>query len=192
MSKVGPKHSLSFDIEEHFQVSAFESPMRRRHWEQFESRVEMNTERLLGLLSDSRVHATFFVLGWVAERYPSLVRRIASDGHEIASHGYGHELITAQNPAAFREDIRRAKGILEGILSQPVLGYRAPSFSITKDTMWATQVLVEEGYLYDSSIFPVLHDRYGVPSANPAFHQLLTDSGLLWEVPPSTVKYCGI
>jgi polysaccharide deacetylase family protein (PEP-CTERM system associated) len=192
MSEASPKHSLSFDIEEHFQVSAFESPMRRRHWEQFESRVEMNTERLLGLLSESRVRATFFVLGWVAERYPSLVRRIASDGHEIASHGYGHELITAQTPAAFREDIRRAKGILEGILSQPVLGYRAPSFSITKDTMWAAQVLVEEGYLYDSSIFPVLHDRYGVPSANPEFHQLLTHSGLLWEVPPSTVKYCGI
>src|SRR6187549_1341296 len=108
MSEASPKHSLSFDIEEHFQVSAFESPLRRRHWEQFESRVEMNTERLLGLLSESRVRATFFVLGWVAERYPSLVRRIASDGHEIASHGYGHELITAQTPAAFREDIRRA------------------------------------------------------------------------------------
>jgi len=166
--------------------------MRRRHWEQFESRVEVNTERLLGLLAKRGVQATFFVLGWVAERHPSLVRRIASAGHEVASHGYAHELITGQTPIAFREDIRKAKGILESILSQPVLGYRAPSFSITKDTMWATQILVEEGYVYDSSIFPVLHDRYGVPSANPEAHQLLTVSGVLWEVPPSTVKYLGV
>lgn len=186
------KHCLSFDVEEHFQVSAFESPMRRRHWDQYESRVEANTEKLLELLGNRRVRATFFVLGWVAERYSSLVRRIASAGHEIASHGYAHELITAQTPAAFRDDIRKAKGILENILSQQVLGYRAPSFSITKDTMWATQILVEEGYVYDSSIFPVLHDRYGVPSANPDVHQLLTSSGLLWEVPPSTVKCLGV
>lgn len=186
------KNCLSFDVEEHFQVSAFESPMRRRHWDQYESRVEANTDKLLELLANTRVRATFFVLGWVAERYSSLVRRIASAGHEIASHGYAHELITAQTPPAFRDDIRKAKGILENILSKPVLGYRAPSFSITKDTMWATQILVEEGYVYDSSIFPVLHDRYGVPSANPDVHQLLTSSGLLWEVPPSTVKYLGV
>ncbi len=192
MTGMSPRNCLSFDVEEHFQVSAFESPMRRRHWEQFESRVEVNIDRLLGMLATSEVRATFFVLGWVAERYPALVRRIATGGHEIASHGYGHELITGQTPIAFREDIRRAKGILENILSQPVLGYRAPSFSITKDTMWATQILVEEGHIYDSSIFPVLHDRYGVPSANPEVHQLLTSSGLLWEVPPSTVKYMGV
>lgn len=192
MPETIPKHCLSFDVEEHFQVSAFESPMRRRHWDQYESRVEANTERLLALLNNSRVRATFFVLGWVAERYPSLIRRIAAAKHEVASHGYAHELITAQTPAAFRDDIRRAKKVLEDILSQPVLGYRAPSFSITKDTMWATQILVEEGYIYDSSIFPVLHDRYGVPSANPNMHQLLTASGLLWEVPPSTVKCLGV
>jgi polysaccharide deactylase family protein, PEP-CTERM locus subfamily len=186
------RHCLSFDIEEHFQVSAFESPVRRRHWEQFESRVEVNTEKLLGLLADNEVRATFFVLGWVAERHPSLVHRIAAGGHEIASHGYGHELITSQTPIAFREDIRKAKSILENLISKPILGYRAPSFSITKDTMWATQILVEEGYGYDSSIFPVLHDRYGVPSANPDVHQLLTASGPLWEVPPSTVKYMGV
>lgn len=192
MPEVNSRHCLSFDIEEHFQVSAFESPMRRRHWEQYESRVEANTERLLGLLDEAGVRATFFVLGWLAERYPSLVRRIASLGHEIASHGYGHELITGQSAVAFREDIRRSKKILENILSQPVLGYRAPSFSITTDTMWATQILVEEGYVYDSSIFPVFHDRYGVPSGNPEIHQILTVSGLLWEVPPSTVKYMGV
>ncbi len=186
------KHCLSFDVEEHFQVSAFESPMRRRHWDQFESRVQINTEKLLELLAKKGVQATFFILGWVAERYPSLVHQIASAGHEVASHGYAHELITSQTPAVFREDIRKAKAILEGILSKPVLGYRAPSFSITKDTMWATQVLVEEGYIYDSSIFPVVHDRYGVPSANPELHQLSTASGLLWEVPPSTVKCLGV
>ncbi len=166
--------------------------MRRRHWDQFESRVQINTEKLLELLATKRVQATFFILGWVAERYPSLVRQIASAGHEVASHGYAHELITSQTPVVFREDIRKAKAILESILSMPVLGYRAPSFSITKDTMWATQVLVEEGYTYDSSIFPVVHDRYGVPSANPELHQLSTASGLLWEVPPSTVKCLGV
>jgi len=186
------KHCLSFDVEEHFQVSAFESPMRRRHWDQFESRVQLNTEKLLELLAIKGVQATFFILGWVAERYPSLVHQIASAGHEVASHGYAHELITSQTPVVFREDIRKAKAILESILSKPVLGYRAPSFSITKDTMWATQVLVEEGYIYDSSIFPVVHDRYGVPSANPELHQLSTASGLLWEVPPSTVKCLGV
>ncbi len=186
------KHCLSFDVEEHFQVSAFESPMRRRHWDQFESRVQANTEKLLELLAKNGVQATFFILGWVAERYPSLVRQIASAGHEVASHGYAHELITSQTPVVFREDIRKAKAILEGILSKPVLGYRAPSFSITKDTIWATQVLVEEGYIYDSSIFPVVHDRYGVPSANPELHQLSTASGSLWEVPPSTVKCLGV
>ena len=186
------KHCLSFDVEEHFQVSAFESPMRRRHWDQFESRVQLNTEKLLELLAKKGVQATFFILGWVAERYPSLVHQIAWAGHEVASHGYAHELITSQTPVVFREDIRKAKAILESILSKPVLGYRAPSFSITKDTMWATQVLVEEGYIYDSSIFPVVHDRYGVPSANPELHQLSTASGLLWEVPPSTVKCLGV
>jgi len=186
------KHCLSFDVEEHFQVSAFESPMRRRHWDQFESRVQINTQKLLELLAKKGVQATFFILGWVAERYPSLVHQIASAGHEVASHGYAHELITSQTPVVFREDIRKAKAILESILSKPVLGYRAPSFSITKDTMWATQVLVEEGYIYDSSIFPVVHDRYGVPSANPELHQLSTASGLLWEVPPSTVKCLGV
>ena len=166
--------------------------MRRRHWDQFESRVQINTQKLLELLAKKGVQATFFILGWVAERYPSLVHQIASAGHEVASHGYAHELITSQTPVVFREDIRKAKAILESILSKPVLGYRAPSFSITKDTMWATQVLVEEGYIYDSSIFPVVHDRYGVPSANPELHRLSTASGLLWEVPPSTVKCLGV
>ncbi|MFO0769004.1 MAG: XrtA system polysaccharide deacetylase [Nitrospiraceae bacterium] len=184
-------HSLSFDVEEHFQVSAFESPMRRRHWGQFESRVQANTERILRLLSAKDIRATFFVLGWVAERCPDLVRRIALEGHEVASHGYGHQLVTSLTPEEFREDVRRAKGILEGILSQPVHGYRAPSFTITQQTLWALPILIEEGYCYDSSIFPVVHDRYGVPGANPNVHQIVTSSGELWEAPPSTVTFCG-
>jgi len=185
-------HCLTFDVEEHFQVSAFDSPMRRRHWDQFESRVERNTEKLLDLLAASNVRATFFVLGWVAERHPGLVRAIAREGHEVASHGYAHELVTVQTPATFREDVRKAKVLLEDLLGLPVLGYRAPSFTITQDTIWALRILVEEGYLYDSSIFPILHDRYGMPGANPLCHRLSTEVGPLWEIPPSTVKIVGL
>lgn len=190
--RTNPVHCLSFDIEEHFQVAAFASPMRRRQWEQFESRVENNTNKILEMLSANNVRATFFVLGWVAERHPGLVRAIAAQGHEIASHGYGHELITAQTPFLFREDIRKAKGILEEIAGVPVYGYRAPTFTITSETQWALPILVEEGYLYDSSIFPVRHDRYGMPGANPCVHQMTTSAGVLWEVPPSTVTIAGM
>ena len=186
------KHCLSFDVEEHFQVSAFDSPMRRRHWDAYESRVEKNTSRLLEILARHEVRATFFILGWVAERFPHLVKQIASAGHEIASHGYGHELITTQTPSAFRHDIRKAKTILEQLVSRHIFGYRAPSFSITKDTTWALPILAEEGYIYDSSIFPVLHDRYGMPTASPYVHQIRTESGILWEVPPSVARLFGL
>ena len=187
-----PIHCLSFDIEEHFQVAAFASPMRRRHWEKFDSRVEQNTTKILEMLAVNNVRATFFLLGWVAERHPGLVRTIAAQGHEIASHGYGHELITSQTPVVFREDIRKAKSILEGIIGELVQGYRAPTFTITTETQWALPILVEEGYIYDSSIFPIRHDRYGMPEANPWIHQLTTTAGTLWEVPPSTVMIAGI
>lgn len=183
---------LSFDVEEHFQVAAFESPMRRRHWDQYESRVERNVGAILNILSSHDIKATFFVLGWIAERRPSIIRTVAAAGHEIASHGYGHELITTQTPAAFREDVRRAKGILENIVGKPVLGYRAPSFTITKETQWALAILVEEGHAYDSSIFPILHDRYGFPGALPSCHQIATSAGSLWEVPPSTATMLGV
>lgn len=186
------RHCLSFDIEEHFQVSAFESPMRRRHWDGFESRVERNTDTILRILDGKRYKATFFVLGWVAERNPQLVRKLVAEGHEVASHGYGHELITAQTPGLFREDVRRAKQIIEDAAGVPVYGYRAPSFSITAETRWALPILVEEGYLYDSSVFPVIHDRYGIPGANPICHQIDTASGALWELPPSTVSILGV
>lgn len=181
-------HCLSFDIEEHFQVAAFDSPARRRQWQSLESRVERNTERILECLDDHHVKATMFVLGWVAERYPQLIRRMVKAGHEIASHGYGHDLVTVLTRDQFREDVKRAKAILEDITGLPVLGYRAPTFTITQETLWALPILLEEGYAYDSSIFPVYHDQYGIPGANPSPHLLSTHSGTLWEVPPSTCK----
>ncbi len=187
-----PLHCLTFDIEEHFQVSAFSSPMRRRHWEQFESRVAQNTDKILTLLAARGLHATFFVLGWVAERCPSVIRRIVLEGHELASHGYAHELVTSQTPVVFREDIRRAKRILEDISGQAVLGYRAPSFSITKDSLWALPILVQEGYQYDTSIFPIVHDTYGIPGAAAVLHQIQTEAGPIWELPPSTVEVAGM
>ena len=181
-------HGLSFDIEEHFQVAAFDCPARRRHWDVFQSRVEKNTHQILDLLESHNVKATMFILGWVAERQRNLIRRIADAGHEIACHGYAHELITSQKPANFREDVRKAKKILEDVAGVQVLGYRAPTFSITKETLWALPILVEEGYLYDSSIVPILHDYYGIPGANPLIHDIETSSGTLREVPPSTCK----
>jgi polysaccharide deacetylase family protein (PEP-CTERM system associated) len=188
-----PLHGLSFDVEEHFQVSAFWSEARRQQWSTLESRVYRNTEVLLALLAERDTRATFFVLGWVAQRCPEIVRRIVAQGHEIASHGYGHELISGQSPELFREDVRKAKEILEDLCGKPVYGYRAPSFSITKETRWAIPILIEEGYLYDSSIFPVLHDRYGMPDAPPTIHLIRTEGqSTLWEVPPSTVSLLGI
>jgi polysaccharide deacetylase family protein (PEP-CTERM system associated) len=185
-------HCLSFDVEEHFQVSAFWSEARRQQWDKYESRVENNTRKLVELLAQHDTKATFFVLGWVAERYPGLVKMLVGQGHEIASHGYGHEVITGQTPRMFRDDVRKAKGILEDISGKRVCGYRAPSFSITKDTKWAIPVLIEEGYLYDSSIFPVLHDRYGMSDATPTIHLLRGEVGCIWEVPPSTTNILGV
>ena len=166
------KHSISFDIEEHFQVAAFDCSARRRHWDVLQSRVEKSTETILTLLDSVNVKATMFILGWVAERHGDMVKQIANAGHEIACHGYSHELISVQSPPKFRDDVRRAKGILEDLTGQPVLGYRAPTFSITKETIWALPILVEEGFLYDSSIVPAVHDSYGIPDANPLIHSL--------------------
>ncbi len=192
---MNPIHCLTFDIEEHFQVTAFDSPMRRRHWNQFESRVQGTTERLLAILEKEHSRATFFVLGWVAERHPRLVYAIAQHGHEVASHGYAHELITVQTPARFREDVRRAKGILEDLIGAPVLGYRAPSFTITREMSWALPILVEEGYIYDSSISPTLPigpHRNGKPGTDGLCQTLPTDAGTLWEIPPSTLQLAGV
>lgn len=184
-------HCLTFDIEEHFQVSAFDLPAHRKRWEGYESRVQRNTEKILEILVDRGIRATFFVLGWVAERHPNLVRSMVSVGHEVASHGYEHRMVTDQTPDQFREDVRKSKRILEDLIGKPVLGYRAPSFTIVDRTKWALQVLVEEGYRYDSSIFPIRHDRYGIPGAYPHPHRLDTHMGSIWEVPPATVRIAG-
>lgn len=185
------RHVLSFDVEEHFQVAAFWSAARRREWNQLGSRVERNTRKVTELLSEHSTKATFFILGWVAERHPEMVRNLAQQGHEIASHGYGHELVHTQTPAQFREDVRRSKHILEDLTGRQVMGYRAPSFSITSRTRWAISILVEEGYRYDSSIYNRFQGTQGITMAGAGPYQLQTETGTIWEVSPSTMNVCG-
>jgi polysaccharide deacetylase family protein (PEP-CTERM system associated) len=188
----GLRHVLSFDVEEHFQVAAFWSVARRREWDQLASRVERNTRKITDLLSEHSTKATFFVLGWVAERHPNLVKDLAQQGHEIASHGYGHELVHTQTPIQFREDVRRSKRILEDLIGRQVLGYRAPSFSITSQTEWAIPVLIEEGYRYDSSIYNRFRSTQGSTVTKVGTYQLETEAGTIWEVSPSTLNACGL
>ena len=186
------RHVLSFDVEEHFQVAAFWSAARRREWNRLASRVERNTRKIVDLLSEHSTKATFFVLGWVAKRHPDLVKSLAHEGHEIASHGYGHELVHTQTPTRFREDVRRSKHILEDLIGREVMGYRAPSFSITPRTEWAISVLIEEGYRYDSSIYNRFQGTRGIAVARTGAYQLETDAGTIWEVSPSTMNACGL
>jgi polysaccharide deacetylase family protein (PEP-CTERM system associated) len=187
-SSMSVEHALTIDVEDYFQVSAFEHSVQRSQWTEYESRVEANTRRVLRLLERHQTLATFFVLGWVAEKYPHLVREIQAPGHQIASHGYWHRLIYEQTPAEFREDVRLAKSVLSHITGQDITAYRAPSFSITKKSLWALEILAEEGYSVDSSIFPVRHDRYGIPDAPTHFHPLDTAAGTIWECPPSVLS----
>ena len=181
-------NAMTIDVEDYFHVSVFDGVLPRAQWETLESRVCANTERLLQIFEEYGVRGTFFVLGWAAERFPELVRRIARGGHEIASHGYGHRLIYDQTPAAFREDVRRAKGCLENACGRQVNGYRAPSYSITPRSLWALDILLEEGYRYDSSIFPIRHDRYGIPVSERHPYAIERTQGRLVEVPGSTTK----
>jgi polysaccharide deacetylase family protein (PEP-CTERM system associated) len=181
-------NAMSVDVEDYFHVSVFDGIVPRSQWASMESRVCANTTRLLNLFDEYDVRSTFFILGWVAERYPQLVREIAARGHEIASHGYAHRLIYDQTPAAFREDVRRAKQLLEDASGCRVAGYRAPSYSVTPRSLWALDVLIEEGYRYDSSIFPIRHDRYGIPVSPRDPFPIDRDSGTLMEVPGSTVR----
>jgi polysaccharide deacetylase family protein (PEP-CTERM system associated) len=184
-------NAMSIDVEDYFQVSAFDDVVSRDAWETMPSRVVGNTERLLALFDQYGVKATFFVLGWVAERFPALVADIAKAGHEVASHGYGHRLVYDQTPEHFREDVRKAKDIIEQLADQPVRGYRAPSYSITGKSLWALDVLAEEGYSYDASIFPIRHDRYGIPDAPRHLHPIGKNGHALLEAPPSTVRLAG-
>jgi polysaccharide deacetylase family protein (PEP-CTERM system associated) len=185
------RHVLSFDVEEHFQVEAFWSAARRHTWDQLASRVEGNTRKIVDLLSEHSTKATFFVLGWVAERHPGLVKNLAQQGHEIASHGYGHELVHTQTPAQFRKDVRRSKQILEDLIGRQVMGYRAPSFSISPQTKWAISVLIEEGYRYDSSIYNRFRGTPEIAVPRDGVYQLETEAGTIWEVSPSTMTVGG-
>ena len=185
------RHILTFDLEEHFHASRFDSPMRRRSWSSSQSRVQASVERILESLARHATRATFFVLGWLAEQHPSVIRAVAAAGHEIACLGYGHELVAAQTPRIFQQDIRRAKHILEDVTGHPVIGFRAPSLSITAHTPWALPIVAEEGFLYDSSVLPILHDLSGIPSANQWIHRLSQDGSSLWEIPPSTLNVGG-
>jgi len=181
-------NAMTIDVEDYFQVSAFDAVVSREAWTDCPSRVVANTEKILAIFSEHRVKATFFVLGWVAERFPSIVASIAAAGHELASHGFMHRLVYEQTPDAFREDVRRAKALIEDQAGQAVRGYRAPSYSITRKSLWALDVLVEEGYAYDASIFPIRHDRYGIPDAPRHPYSLKRAAGALAEAPPSTVR----
>lgn len=179
------RNAMTIDVEDYFQVSAFAPIIARASWPSRECRVEANIERILAILAAGGVHATFFTLGWIAERYPDMVRRIVAGGHELASHGYGHLRASDQTRAEFADDVGRSKALLEDIGGQRVLGYRAPSFSIGTANLWALDVLHEAGYRYSSSIYPIAHDHYGMPDA-PRFAFFPNGPDGLLEVPITT------
>ena len=186
------RNALTVDVEDYFQVAAFARQIDPATWDQIPLRVERNTQRLLDLFAEQGVQATFFVLGWVAERCPGLVRTIADCGHEVACHGYSHQLIYGQTPAVFREETMRAKACLEDQAQCPVLGYRAASYSITRRSLWALDALAELSFAYDSSIFPIRHDRYGIPGSPRWPYRLTTpNGGSVIEFPPSTFSLLG-
>lgn len=179
-------NALTIDVEDYFQVSAFAPHISRNDWERMPCRVERNVDVILSLLDDADAKGTFFTLGWVAERYPQVVRRIAENGHEVASHGYGHHRASDQTPADFLADITRAKHLLEDIAGQAVKGYRAPSFSVGKTNPWAFECIRNAGYLYSSSVYPIRHDHYGMPDAPRFTYQPLPG---LTEVPVTTNQF---
>lgn len=178
--------AMTVDVEDYFQVAAFADQVKREDWDSYPCRVERNVDLILAMFAEHQVKATFFTLGWIAERYPQVLRQIADAGHEVASHGYDHVKVHTQAPEAFRLDIRKTKGILEDISGQPIKGYRAASFSIDQRTPWAFDILAEEGYSYSSSVYPIRHDHYGMPDA-PRFAYQPSDKHGLIEVPISTL-----
>ncbi len=190
-SEVTVLNAMTVDVEDYFHVSALAGAAPRDRWHAFESRVVANTERLLDLFDEHETTTTCFVLGWVADKHPDLVRRIAARGHEIASHGFWHQLVYDLTPEEFREDVSRSRRLLQDLSGQPVHGYRAPSFSITSRSLWALDVLLDEGYTYDASIFPVRHDRYGIADAPRAIHVREHAARRLVEVPPATLRLAG-
>lgn len=181
------RNAMTVDVEDYFQVSAFAAHIPRDSWESIPCRVENNIDRILALLEERQAKATFFTLGWIAKRYPAMVKNIVSNGHELASHGWAHQRVSDQKPDEFLDDIIRSKALLEDISGQKVLGYRAPSFSIGSNTLWALDLLEEAGYRYSSSIYPIQHDHYGMPDA-PRFAFYPKNNGGLLELPVTTVR----
>lgn len=180
-------NAMTVDVEDYFQVSAVEPYISSSDWDDLPHRVEANTQRILDLFDAYKVKATFFTLGWVAERYPNLIRRVVQDGHELACHGYRHIRVTQQSPEQFREDIRVSKQILEDLAGQAVIGYRAASYSIGANNLWALEILQDEGFIYSSSIYPVRHDLYGMPGA-PRFAYRPDNAPDLLEIPITTLR----
>ncbi len=186
-------NAFTLDVEDYFQVAALAPSVPRDTWPQRESRVERNTAVVLDLLAERGIRGTFFVLGWIAQRHPALVKRIAAAGHEVASHGYSHQLIYRQTPQEFLEETVTSKRLLEDLISAPVIGYRAASFSITRDSLWALDTLIDLGFQYDSSVFPIRHDRYGIPGAAREPGPLAAPSGrTLIEFPMSAASFMGV
>jgi polysaccharide deacetylase family protein (PEP-CTERM system associated) len=184
-------NALTIDVEDYYHVSAFEKIVKRRDWDRLESRVVASTQRILGALDAAAVRGTFFVLGWVAERHPDLVRAIHVAGHEVGCHGYWHRLIYEQTPQEFRDDLSQARDVLQDLIGERVVAYRAPSFSITRRSLWALDVLIEEGFQIDSSIYPTYHDRYGVAGTPLEPHRITRAAGEIWEFPPAVYRRLG-
>ncbi len=188
--KTRKTNALSIDVEDYFQVSAFEAYISKDQWGSLPHRIENNTYKILDLLTAKKVKATFFTLGWIAERYPSIVNRIVSDGHELACHGFEHIRVTEQTPDLFRSDVYKAKNILEQLSGKEVMGYRAASYSIGASNLWALNVLQELGFKYSSSIYPVKHDLYGMPEAPRFMFEPIQDQDFK-EIPITTVRFCN-
>ncbi len=181
-------NAMTVDVEDYFQVSAFEPYIAKAQWETLPHRVEVNTHKILDLFKEKNVKATFFTLGWVAERYPDLIKRIIADGHELACHGYDHTRVTEQTPEQFRNDVSKTKKLLEDMSGKQVNGYRAASYSICASNLWALNILQEEGFKYSSSIYPVKHDLYGIPDA-PRFIYEPIENQNFKEIPITTVRF---
>lgn len=181
-------NALTIDVEDYFHVSAFENSISRNDWESMPRRVESNTHRVMDIMDEHGLKGTFFVLGWVAERHPNLVHRMANEGHEVCCHGYGHQRITTMTPQEFAADLDKSRKLLQNLSGQEVAGYRAPSYTITARTLWALDALIDAGFKYDSSIFPIHHDIYGIPNADRFIHRIKRDNGSLLEFPPTTCQ----
>lgn len=186
-------NALTVDVEDYFHVQAFANVVAQKDWDHYPSRVEMNTCRLIEMFAEHGVRATFFVLGWVAKRYPKLIKRIRAAGHRVGCHGYAHRTIYSGSRADFQKDLRVARQVIEDTLGLPIKSFRAPSYSITSKTLWALEILGEEGFEYDSSIMPVIHDNYGIPEAPRFPHLKVLGCGReIREFPPSTVRLFGM